>query len=320
MRYKVEFSVINTEEDLVEHYRKHLLTHLTTVFLWEGFPKDTPTEYLEMTLFLNGCCGIMKKGEQVIPVLCNPSEKPDEYYRATSYIYANPVLGSGNIDPEWVVFNDNLSPWFPRDGKELIDKYARLLAAADISLRIALKNTRLTNIIVTDNEDDVANVNKMLGDIWNGAGATTVSTKTLIGDGLKVLPTVQGGVDYLRQLAETREYLYNLFLSEFGIHANTVLKRERQLTGEIDMQVEKPQFNIETMLQARQRAAERLSELLGTEITVQVNPKFMYVEQTTEGSEEDVSTPNSEADTADVSDKSDAAGESDNVSDNGSGD
>lgn len=320
MRYKVEFSVINTEEDLVEHYRKHLLTHLTTVFLWEGFPKDTPTEYLEMTLFLNGCCGIMKKGEQVIPVLCNPSEKPDEYYRATSYIYANPVLGSGNIDPEWVVFNDNLSPWFPRDGKELIDKYARLLAAADISLRIALKNTRLTNIIVTDNEDDVANVNKMLGDIWNGAGATTVSTKTLIGDGLKVLPTVQGGVDYLRQLAETREYLYNLFLSEFGIHANTVLKRERQLTGEIDMQVEKPQFNIETMLQARQRAAERLSELLGTEITVQVNPKFMYVEQTTEGSEEDVSTPDSEADTADVSDKSDAAGESDNVSDNGSGD
>ena len=316
----MEFSVINTEEDLVEHYRKHLLTHLTTVFLWEGFPKDTPTEYLEMTLFLNGCCGIMKKGEQVIPVLCNPSEKPDEYYRATSYIYANPVLGSGNIDPEWVVFNDNLSPWFPRDGKELIDKYARLLAAADISLRIALKNTRLTNIIVTDNEDDVANVNKMLGDIWNGAGATTVSTKTLIGDGLKVLPTVQGGVDYLRQLAETREYLYNLFLSEFGIHANTVLKRERQLTGEIDMQVEKPQFNIETMLQARQRAAERLSELLGTEITVQVNPKFMYVEQTTEGSEEDVSTPDSEADTADVSDKSDAAGESDNVSDNGSGD
>lgn len=320
MRYKVEFSVINTEEDLVEHYRKHLLTHLTTVFLWEGFPDDTPVEYLEMTLFLNGCCGILKRGKQVIPIQCNPSERPDEYYRATSYIYANPVLDSGNIDPEWVIFNDNLAAWFPRDGKEVIDKYARLLAAADISIRIALKNTRLTNIIVTDNDDDVTNVNKMLVDIWNGAGLTTVSTKTLIGDGLKVLPTVQGGVDYLRQISETREYLYNLFLSEFGIHANTVLKRERQLTGEIDMQVEKPQFNIETMLQARQNAAKRLSKLLGTEITVQVNPKFMYVEKSEEGSEGDVSTPDSKTDIADVSDKSDAADKSDNVSNNSSGD
>lgn len=320
MKYKVTFNPIRTEEELTEHYRKHLLNHLVTVFQWEGLDEDVPTEYLEMTLLLNGCCGFVKWEDKYIPMLCNPAEKPDPYFRATSYIYANPVVGSGNISPNAVIFNDLLSAWFPRDCNEVIDKYAHLLAAAEVSLRIALKNARLTHIAVTDNEDDVANINKMFADVANGALATTVSTKTLIGDGLKILPTVTNGTDYLRQICESREYLYNLFLSEFGIHANTAaLKRERVLTGEIDMQIEKPMFNIESMLQAREKGAEKVNKELGLNLKVSINPKFMYVEDESEVNE-DVSTPDTETGDEDTGNQSDETGADNNVSDGDSGD
>ena len=318
MKYKVTFNPIRTEEELTEHYRKHLLNHLVTVFQWEGLDEGVPTEYLEMTLLLNGCCGFVKWEDKYIPMLCNPADKPDPYFRATSYIYANPVVGSGNISPNAVIFNDMLSAWFPRDCNEVIDKYAHLLAAAEVSLRIALKNARLTHIAVTDNEDDVANINKMFADVANGALATTVSTKTLIGDGLKILPTITSGVDYLRQITEAREYLYNLFLSEFGIHANTVLKRERQLTGEIDMQIEKPMFNIESMLQARQKCAEKVNRELGLNLKVRINPKFMYVEDESEVNE-DVSTPDTETGDEDTGNEPNETGADNNVSDGDSG-
>lgn len=320
MKYKVTFNPIRTEEELTEHYRKHLLNHLVTVFQWEGLDEDVPTEYLEMTLLLNGCCGFVKYEGKYIPMLCNPADKPDPYFRATSYIYANPAVGNGNISPNAVIFNDLLSAWFPRDCNEVIDKYAHLLAAAEVSLRIALKNARLTHIAVTDNEDDVANINKMFADVANGALATTVSTKTLIGDGLKILPTITSGVDYLRQITETREYLYNLFLSEFGVHANTAaLKRERVLTGEIDMQIEKPMFNIESMLQARQKGAEKVNKELGLNLKVNINPKFMYVEDESEVNE-DVSTPDTETGDKDTGDEPNETGSNNSVSDGGSGD
>jgi hypothetical protein len=58
-----------------------------------------------------------------------------------------------------------------------------------------------------------------------------------------------------------------------------VLKRERQLTGEIDMQIEKPMFNIESMLSAREQSAEKINRKLGLNLSVKINPKFMFVEE-----------------------------------------
>ena len=320
-KYNICWNVLLTEQNLTDHYRYHLLNHLVTVFEWTGFDDECPVNYLEMLLLTEGVCGIIKQGEKYIPMRCNAAERPDEYYRPTSYIYANPVLGSGKIEPDAVIFNDLCAAWFPVDCRDVIDKYAQLLAAADISLKIALKNSRLTNIIVTDNDDDVANINKMLTDVANGALATTINTKTLIGEGVKVFPAVTSGVDYIRQIPEAREYLYNLFLSEFGIHANTgALKRERVLTGEIDMQIEKPVFNINSMLQAREESAKRLSKTFGAEISVRINPKYMYVEEQTDGSENEVTAddntaPDTQTDDTDTGDDAGETNDSNKLSD-----
>ena len=262
------------------HYRRHLLNRLMSVFVWEGFDETVPPEYVEMTLLLNGVVGFIERNGVLTPVMCWGAVAPDEFYRCKNFTYAQPVLGSGTIDADSVIYNENLAPWFPWDCKDVLDKYADMLATADISFKVAMKNSRLTHIIVTDNEQDVKNTDKMLDGVSNGALATTVYSPTLIGDGIKVLPASEKGVEYIRQLSEAREYIYNCFLSEFGIHANTVLKREREITDEIDMQIEKPAFNVYGMLKARQEGAERINKKFGTNITVKLNPAITIVEDT----------------------------------------
>lgn len=269
------------------HYRRHLLNRLMRVFVWEGFDESVPSEYIEMALLLNGVVGFIERNGVLTPVMCWGAKAPDEFYRCKDFTYAQPVLGKGTIDADSVIYNENLAPWFPWDCKDVLDKYADMLAIADISFKVAMKNSRLTHIIVTDNEQDVKNTDRMLDGVSNGALATTVYSPTMIGDGIKVLPASEKGVEYIRQLSEAREYIYNCFLSEFGIHANTVLKREREITDEIDMQIEKPAFNVYGMLKARQEGADRINKKFGTNITVQLNPAITIVEDSVSEYEED---------------------------------
>lgn len=271
---------LKTEDTARAHYRRHLLNKLLTLFVWDGFDSSIPTQYIEGNLLLDGCCGFLLRDGVLTPVPVWGAEAPDEFYRAKTFTYAQPVLGSGTIDSDSVIYNDSLAPWFPVDCKETIDKYADMLAAADISLKIAIKNSRLTYFFVTDNEQDVKTVNDILDGVSKGAMATAAFSKTLIGDGVKILPAVSHGVDFMRQLSETTEYIYNRFLSEFGVHANTVLKRERQLTDEIDMQIERPAFNVWGMLQSRVEGAARINAKYGTNITVKLNPAITIVEDT----------------------------------------
>ena len=269
---------LKTEDTAKAHYRRHLLNRLQTLFVWDGFGENVPTQYIEGNLLLNGACGFLFRDGVLTPVPVWGAEAPDEFYRCKNFTYAQPVLGSGTIDSDSVIYNDSLAPWFPFDCKETIDKFADLLAAADISLKIAIKNSRLTHFFTTDNEQDVKTVNDILDGVSKGAMATAAFSKTLIGDGVKILPAVSHGVDFMRQLSESTEYIYNRFLSEFGVHANTVLKRERQLTDELDMQAERPAFNVWGMLKARIEGAERINAKYGTNISVKLNPAITIVE------------------------------------------
>jgi hypothetical protein len=269
---------LKDEDTARNHYRRHLLNRLMSLFVWDGFAESVPTQYIEQILLLNGVCGFIEHDGDIIPVTAWGAEAPDEFYRAKKFTYAQPVLGSGTIDADSVIYNDNLAPWFGFDCKDVLDKYADLLAMADISIKIAIKNSRLTHIIATDNESDVNNINRVLDGVSNGAMATAIFSRTMIGDGVRLLPATNYGTDFMRQLSETAEYLYNRFLSEFGVHANTVLKRERQLTDELEMQAERPAFNVWSMLQSRLEGCERINKKFGTNISVRLNPAITIVE------------------------------------------
>lgn len=258
----------------VSAVRREIMQKLAGLFIWD-LPVEIPPEYVEYELLKNGMCGFFYYNGIPHAIRVSFTEAPNSYFIHEFFIYANPVLGSGTLEDgngAVIGYNEPLAKWTPQTTYNIICKYADLLNAADVSLKIGLKNTRLLFVGTADNQQAVQGYNDLVSAIWDGKPAFAVHSETLISDGLKILPTANIAADYLRQISETREYIINSCLSAFGVHANTILKRERQLVNEIDLQIERPTFNIYTMLAEREKLAKRLAEFFDYPVTVKLNP------------------------------------------------
>lgn len=258
----------------VSAVRREIMQKLAGLFIWD-LPAEIPPEYVEYELLKNGMCGFLYFNGVPHAIRVSFAEVPNSYFIHEFFIYANPVLGSGTLEDgnsAVIGYNEPLAKWTPQTTYNIICKYADLLNAADVSLKIGLKNTRLLFVGTADNQQAIQGYNDLVAAIWDGKPAFAVNSETLISDGLKILPTANIAADYLRQISETREYIINSCLSAFGVHANTILKRERQLVNEIDLQIERPTFNIYTMLAERKKLATRLAEFFDYPVTVKLNP------------------------------------------------
>lgn len=258
----------------VSAVRREIMQKLAGLFIWD-LPAEIPPEYVEYELIKNGMCGFFRYNGKPQAVRVSFTEAPDSYFIHRYFIYANPVLGSGTLEDDngaIIGYNEPMAKWTPETTYNIICKYAELYNAADVSLKIGLKNTRLLFVGTADNQQAVQGYNDLISAIWNGKPAFAINSETLISDGLKILPTANIAADYLRQISETREYIINSCLSAFGVHANTILKRERSLTAEIDLQTERPTFNIYTMLAEREKLAKRLADFYNYPVSVKLNP------------------------------------------------
>lgn len=254
--------------------RREIFQKLAGLFIWD-LPAEIPPEYVEFELLKNGMCGFFKYEGNPKAIRVSYSGEPNSYFIHEKFIYANPVIGSGTLtDGENAVigYNEPMAKWTPQTTYNIICKYADLWNTADVSLKIGIINTRLMFIGTADNQQTIQGYNDLISAIWNGKPMFAVNADTLINEGLKILPTANIAADYLRQISETREYIINSCLSAFGVHANTILKRERQLVNEIDLQTERPTFNIYTMLAEREKLAKKLAKFYDYPVSVKLNP------------------------------------------------
>lgn len=260
--------------------RREIFQKLAGLFLWE-LPAEIPAAYVEYELLKNGFVAFFKYDGKPQAIRVNFTEEPNAYFVHDKFIYANPVIGGGTLTDgnECVIaYNEPNARWTPRTTYEIIDRYAELGAAVNVSLNVALKNGRLMYFGTADTQQAIQGFNDLMCAVWDGKKAFAINSDTLITDGLKILPAAAHTTDYLRQISECREYIINSCLSSFGVHANTILKRERQLTNEIDLQMERPSFNVYTMLYERKQAAKRLSELFDFPVKVRLNPLLSIVD------------------------------------------
>lgn len=254
--------------------RREIMQKLAGLFLWE-LPAEIPAEFVEYELLKNGMVGFFRYEGKPQAVRVSFTDIPDSYFIHRKFIYANPILGSDVLEDgrdAVIGYNEPMAKWTPQTTWVVICKYADLWNAADISLRTGVINTRLMFIGTADNQQAVQGYNDLIDAVWKGKPAFAVNSETLISEGLKVLPTASISSTYLQQIAECREYIINSCLNAFGVLVNTQAKRERLITTEIDLQVERPMFNIYTMLHEREILAEKLSEFYGQKVTVKLNP------------------------------------------------
>ena len=255
-------------DKLTEYYIKDTLIRTQKMFNYNNLPKTIPKEQLELLLQRNGYAVITKVNGELYAFYGGLGGEPNEYYLPTIATVANPALKftkSMVIDKECVVIKNDvmfmgLMP--------LIQSTSYLLAQADISFKYALINGRMKAIVTAPNDEVKTSLDEMFRQIEKGSSLKVVVDDDLMNE-LKVSPygTNDNGIDII----ELKQYIIGSFYQKLGIQSNFNMKREALNSAESALNDDILYPLIDEMLEERQKGVEKINELYGTNISVELS-------------------------------------------------
>ena len=289
--------------------------------------------YFIEQLVLRGKVCVAQFNNKLYALNGNWGGEPNAYYEPTEWIVANPILGSktlkalnkaGSKDTsgldgivialtDFDYLTDNLNGGlYP-----LIYKYSGLLADNDVSLNIAQINGRLNVVLTADSENIANQAEDVLKDLYNGKPYKVLYQDLM--NKIQVNPIAAAGTNNtIMSLIEAKAHLLQDFYSEIGIASQGNLKRERVNTAETELMTGCLDISIWNMLESLREGLDRVNELFGTAMNVELNDEVFYAgsANATLGEEpEEVEEPEEPEDT--IEDANSAAVDNENDNENG---
>lgn len=257
-----------------KYYTRYLLEKCVGMFTWKNCPPSLPSEQLELSLLVTGWAGIFYHPSYGLVTSAGGLSGVDLYYKPTDYTYSQPALGSGTKkigDDCVVVYNNSTDYLFRRGLSETICRYARQLADIDASINILTVNSRATNGVVADNKQaadavDTAQKAKELGSYQ------TINQNTIL-DSVKSFQLFNPQNISVSELLTARNAVLTSFMEELGVKTGAE-KRERLLVDELQSQDQLLLVNVSDMLTSRQKGAEEINKIFGSDITVDLSDNF----------------------------------------------
>lgn len=148
----------------------------------------------------------------------------------------------------------------------LHEKYAYLLAEAEISLRSTLICLRDQLTFVAKSEPQRAAVSKYIQDREEGIFGSILAPD--LGQPLEAIP-YDGRSNAVELAVNGRQAIYAAWYNEIGLNPSFSLKREYTSAQEIDTNIDLLQPTIDDMYESRVRAIESINDMFGTSITVE---------------------------------------------------
>ena len=255
-------------DKLTEYYIKDTLIRTQKMFNYNNLPKTIPKEQLELLLQRNGYAVITKVNGDLYAFYGGLGGEPNEYYLPTIATVANPALKFSKsmvIDKECIVIKNDvmfmgLMP--------LIQSTSYLLAQADISFKYALINGRMKAIVTAPNDEVKASLDEMFKQIEKGSSLKVVVDDDLMNE-LKVSP--YGSNDNGIDIIELKQYIIGSFYQKLGIQSNFNMKREALNSAESALNDDILYPLIDEMLEERKKGVEKINELYGTNISVELS-------------------------------------------------
>lgn len=255
---------------LYRYYQAYMYNKCLSIFEWKNLPDDMITRDIEkvaqpkgMTFFLKDDRYYVLRGSFKDFITWN--------YEPKQAIIVNPALP--NLKSEWDLDKDCIC--IPNDSyyiglSGIINKYAHLLAQADLSINYSLFNLRLKNIPTANDSDTKIALDELFKDVWKGKKIQSIAVQDLT-NSLKdadLLGFNSTTNNEAQLLIEMRQYLVASFYIEIGINANYNMKRESISSDEFKMNDDALLPLLDDMLKCRKMACDKINKMFGLNIEV----------------------------------------------------
>lgn len=251
----------------------YMLNRTQSMFKWSGLPDSIPERSLELFLQVNGNVAFYRYNEELYVFTGGLGGEPDPYYMPTIFTIANPALKlsvSARINEDCIVMpNDSLYMGLI----PLFSRYATGMVENELSMRLAIINSRIVDLISAPDDRTKASAEKFLEDLERGKSGVIAENAFL--DGIRAQPYGStANANALTNLIEMEQYLKASWFNELGLNANYNMKRESLNTSESQMNNDALLPLVDDMLKCRRLAAEKVNAMFGTSISVSLSSSW----------------------------------------------
>lgn len=245
-----------------------MLNKSTRIFKYGNLPETIQTKDLETQLQVGGFAIWKEVDGKLYTFTGGLGGKPNPYYLPTLAVVANPALNynaSLTIDEDCVVM---LNDHYYQGLMPLFSKYGNLLVEAEISLKYAIINARVPALIQADNDNTYASAVEFFKKVVEGKEYGVISSKEFF-DGIRSHDFYKQA--YIKDLIESIQYIKGSWFNEIGLNAAFNMKREAINEAEATLNEDILYPTIDTMLECRKYALEKVNKMYGTNITVELD-------------------------------------------------
>lgn len=261
-------SILENKEAMLRQAIFQMLNKSVKIFKYNGLPDTIPTKDLETQLQIGGFAIWKEVGGKLYTFRGGLGGAPNVYYLPTIATVANPALSYNanlKIDEECVVM---LNDYYYQGLTPLFNKYGNLLVEAEISLKFAIINARVPALIQADNDNTYKSAEEFFKKVIDGKEYGIISSKEFY-DGIRSHDFYKQA--YIKDLIESIQYIKGSWFNEIGLNAAFNMKREAINEAEATLNEDILYPTIDTMLECRRNALEKVNEMYGTNITVELD-------------------------------------------------
>lgn len=246
------------------YYEELLLKKILSRFEFT-LPEEWDINYFLTTLFISGFLAITDTALGVLPLKCSYTGI-NVFNRPTDIIIANPVLGSlrRKIDEDAIL----LKLQYDFIGvMPIVERYSTLLAAADSSIAVNLRNSKVSMIAKASDKAQAKTLEKMYETIDKGKPMVIVSADAVNPEDMWYMPVKNSFV--ANDVQELKRSIISEFLTEIGVNNNAQnSKKERLVVDEINSNDTETQLNITHWLENIKEGFDKANSMFGLNLDV----------------------------------------------------
>lgn len=311
-RYCTDYKGVCDFRSNYDFFFKWLANKLTSCFIIRGAPETVNVEYLKLHLMLDGYIAFTEIDGELYAVSGAPGGEPDEYYLPTIFTLANPILGSktlnirdfkGRKQNAVLITNtaiDRYNSGFWSCGLfDLVHQTATLLADNIVSLSCAQINSRVQAILTAESATQATAAEAALKKLYAGAPFTVVRSDLIEKINISPIANAQTAAT-IAELLELHNYIIANFFKSIGVQANSISKKERLITDEIEEQHSFVALSLTEILASWLDGFDKVNKFFNTSFEVELNPVIVRpllaaVDERIEDSPASISAPAPEA-------------------------